>query len=102
MTDDREADIMRDVLERLAVARKNRASLIAQARKYRELMEKWTSRLDEKIGDSDKASSVDNMAAVNGSWPSQDDMDSVMREIHECDQAISSGYETLRKWNVID
>lgn len=101
MTDDQEAQIAQDVCRSLATARKNRASLIVQARKYKGLMEKWISKLDERIGDNGE-SGTDSMVAVNAGWPSQDDLDSIIREIHECDKAISDGYETLRKWNVID
>lgn len=102
MTEDRKADIVRDVIDGLATARKNRASLITQARKYRDLMEKWISWLDDKIGDDHKASTLQNMSAVDESWPTQDELHSMMREIQECDKAISDGYKTLRAWNVID
>ena len=102
MTDDQKTEIMRDVLESLAAARKNRAALIAQARKYRESMKKWCGSLDDLIGDNEIASSIDQMAVVNRVWPSEDDLTTMMREIQECNQAIANGNETLRKWNVID
>lgn len=101
MTADEKIQIHSDVIEDLAKARESRASLIAQARKYKELMGKWIAKLDERIGDKEE-SGTGSMVAVNADWPSQDDLDRVIREIQECDKAISDGYETLRKWNVID